>query len=758
MNTPRLLLAAALAAVSAACSSGAPQNVVIVTLDTFRADRIGAYGNRAGLTPALDAFASDAVVFESASAPTPITLPSHTSLFTGRYPTAHGVRNNGTFVVPEGETTLAEILKGKGFRTGAVVASYPLHSRYGLAQGFDLYDEEFPEGSPNADGGVAVFFQERDARAVTDRALEVWSKLGPSRRFLWVHYFDAHAPYRAPEPFASRHPGAPYDAEIAWLDSQLARLLAKIREDDPDAVVAIVADHGESLGEHGEKTHGVFVYESTIHVPFLLRAPGLAPRRVGEPVSLVDVVPTVLGRLGIPVPTGVEGADLGATVLAGKPATRPVYAESWLPKLQFRFSELTALRRGPLKHIDAPTPELYDLAQDPHETRNLADGHPDGAAMAEALAAFRASEDPQASERAAGGLSAEDEAKLRSLGYTSAGSLRSSPGEGRGRDPKTMTDYLQRYDRAVGLSSSDRQDEAIPLLRALVPEAPENYMVRYQLGTALLTAGRVEEAIVEFGEVVRAAPEFPNGYLLAATAEGRLGRVDDAARHYEAAIALAPDLVEPRVALGRLYESVGRFEPAAAAYLAAAKVAPNEPEPARRLLELRQGRGEGPRGIEELAALAGSLPRAAGIWSVVGQARRRAGDLEGARAASERATAADPFLAEAMLLRGELSLEARRPAEALETFEAVLARRADRADALLGRAKALFALGRSVEAEAAVAELSRRYPRLSDGITLRGRFLEQSGERAAASQAYREALRVNPGDVAAREGLRRVAR
>jgi tetratricopeptide (TPR) repeat protein len=479
---------------------------------------------------------------------------------------------------------------------------------------------------------------------------------------------------------------------------------------------------------------------------------------VAEPVSLVAVCPTVLGRLGLPVPAGVEGADLGATVLAGKPASRPVYAESWLPRLQFRFSELTALRRGSLKRIDAPVPELYDLAQDPREQRNLEGGHPDGEAMAEALAAFRAGEDPEASERAAGGLSAEDEAKLRSLGYTSAGSLRANPGEGRGRDPKAMIDYLQRYDRAVGLSSSGRQEEAIPLLRSLVPEAPENYMVRYQLGTALLTAGHVEEAGAEFRAVIGAAPEFANGYLLAATAEGRLGRVDDAVRHYEAAIALAPDLVEPRVALGRLLESVGRFEDAASAYLAAAKAAPHEPEPARRLLELRQDRGEGARGTEDLAALAASLPRAAGIWSVVGQARRRAGDLAGARAASDRATASDPFLAEAMLLRGELSLEERDPAAALATFEAVLARRADRADAMLGRAKALFALGRAVEAEATVAEISRRYPRLSEGITLRGRFLEQSGERLAAAQAYREALRVNPGDAAAREGLRRVAR
>ena len=758
MREVRGLAAVVLALAACGCSSREPRSVVVISLDTFRADRMGTYGNSGGLTPALDAFAAESIVFESASAPTPITLPSHTSLFTGRYPTAHGVRNNGTFVVPPSETTLAEILRERGFRTGAVIAAFPLQSRYGLAQGFELYDEEFPEGSPNADGTVPVFFQERDARAVTDRALEVWEKLGDGRRLLWVHYFDTHAPYRAPEPFASRPGISAYDAEAAWVDSQAGRLLERVLADDPHAIVAIVADHGESLGEHGEKTHGVFVYESTIHVPFLLRAPGLGARRVAEPVSLVDLLPTILGKLGIPPPPRLDGADLVATVLDGRPAARPVYAESWLPKLQFRFSELAAIRRGSLKWIDAPDPELYDLAQDPGELRDLDGGSADADTLREALAAFRAAEDPEASERAAGGLSSEDEAKLRSLGYTSAGSIRSAPGEGRGRDPKSMTGYLERYDRAVGLSSAGRQEEAIPLLRGLVPEAPENYMVRYQLGTALLTAGHVEEAAAEFDEVVRVAPEFPNGYLLAATAAARLGRVDVAVRHHEAAIALAPDLVEPRIALGRLLESVGRFDAAAEAYLAAAKAAPEEPEPARRLLELRAGRGEGSRGVADLAALAGSLPRAAGIWSVVGQARRRAGDLAGAREASARAIAADPFLAEALLLKGELALEEGKAPEALATFDAVLQRRQDRADAMLGRAKALFALGRTVEAEAVVADLSRRYPRLSDGITLRGRYLEQAGKRAAAVQAYREALRVNPGDVAAREGLRRLAR
>jgi len=361
-----------------ACGRTAPRDIVVITLDTFRADLMGAYGNTSALTPKLDALARRSVVFESASAPTPITLPSHASLFTGRYPTSTGVRNNGTFVLPAAETTLAEILKASGWRTGGVIASYPLHSRYGVAQGFDVYDEDISAPQTSAGPAGPIFFGERDARRVTDRALEVWGRLSGGPRFLWVHYFDTHAPYAAPEPWSSRHLGRPYDGEAAFVDEQVGRLLARIDLEAPGAVVCVVADHGESLGEHGEKTHGVFVYDATIRVPFLLRGPGqfAAGVRVAEPVSLVDVLPTILALARVDAPPGIDGADLAGLVSGGKAPARPIYAESYLPRLQFRFSELTMMRRGALKYIDAPSPEIYDLLQDAGETRNLHGGHP----------------------------------------------------------------------------------------------------------------------------------------------------------------------------------------------------------------------------------------------------------------------------------------------------------------------------------------------------------------------------------------------
>jgi choline-sulfatase len=570
-----------------ACGRTPPRDIVLITLDTFRADLLGAYGNTSGLTPALDALASRSVVFEHASAAAPITLPSHASLFTGRYPTSTGVRNNGTFVLPASETTLAEVLKASGWRTGAVIAAFPLNSRYGLAQGFDTYDEDI--ANPQSIEGPAppIFFGERNATRVTDRALEIWGRLAGSPRFLWVHYYDTHAPYAAPEPWSSRHAGSPYEGEAAFVDEQVGRLLARIGRDAPDAVVCVVADHGESLGEHGEKTHGVFLYDATIRVPFLLQAPGRFPAgaRIAEPVSLVDVLPTILALARIAAPPGLEGADLAGAISGRKAPSRPVYAESYLPRLQFRFSELTMLRRGALKYIDAPSPEIYDLLQDPQEARDLHGHHPEEQPLARALASFRESADPAAAVRAKGTLDAESEAKLRSLGYVSAG-VSERPGEGRGRDPKTMTSYLRRYDRAVGLAAA-HSEEGITMLYELIPEAPENFMARYQLGAALLGVGRLEPAREQLVQVVAAAPELSNGHLMLATVESRLGHVDEAIRQYEAAATVAPSFAEPRVALGRLYESLGRLDAAAEAYRAALHVEPNDREAAKRLEGLR---------------------------------------------------------------------------------------------------------------------------------------------------------------------------
>lgn len=743
---------------AAACSGGGRGDVVLVTLDTFRADRMGCYGNRSGLTPHLDALAARSVVFEDASAPVPITLPSHASLFTGRYPTSTGVRNNGTFVLPASETTLAEVLSKAGWSTAAVVASYPLHSRYGLAQGFETYDQDFPQPDLTNDGTIPIFFSERDAHAVTDRALEIWGRSPKGPRFLWVHYFDAHAPYAPPEPFRSNHAGAPYDGEIAFVDSEAGRLLERIRRDSPRAVVVVVGDHGESLGEHGEKTHGVFVYQSTIHVPFLLSAPGLLDegKRVRVPVSLVDVLPTVAALVGLEPPKAVEGADLRNAIRSRRAPARPVYAESYLPRLQFRFSELTMLRRGPLKWIDAPSSELFDVAQDPGETRNLAGGHPEETAVREALGDFTRSADPAASQRAAGGLDAEAEAKLRSLGYASAGTLDRGRGEGRGRDPKEMVAYLQRYDQAVGLIAAARFDEGTAILRELIPQAPENFMARYQLAAGLFSAGRLDDAERELRTVLADAPSFTNGYLMLAEAQARLGKIDAAVASYRAAASASPGLADPVLALGRFLESVGRFEPAGEAYLAALRLEPDDPEIPRRLLALRGSRGEADKAVEELRAVLAEHPRAASSWSALASALRRLGDATGAAAAVRRAAALAPDRPDVLLQLAEVQLASNQAELAEASFRRVLALAPDRPDARLGLARALRARGRSGEAVSAVNELLAARPPFAAAHTLRGRLLEDAGRLPEAADAYRTALRLNPSDAEAMDGVTRL--
>ncbi len=741
------------------CSRRGTPDIVVITLDTVRADRLGCYGNRLSPTPHIDRFAVRAVVFEDASCAVPLTLPSHATIFTGRYPTATGVRNNGTFVLPGSETTLAEMLLARGWRTGAVIAAFPLHSRFGLAQGFDIYDEELPPTPVGNSQGFSVHFNERDAHAVTDRALAVWARLTGGPRFLWVHYFDAHAPYAAPEPWGSAHAEHRYDGEIAYVDSEVGRLLERIERDAADAVIVVAGDHGEGLGDHGEKTHGVFLYQSTVQVPLVIRAPGRWPtgKRVEEPVTLADLVPTILALTGAPTPSGLDGADLAPAVAGTRSPAREVYAESYLPRLQFRFSPLTMLRNGPLKYVDAPTVELYDVRQDPGESHNLAGGHAEQEPMAARLLDVVGRGDPGAGRRAEGTLDADSEARLRSLGYASAGTT-DGPAQGRGRDPKTMTMYLQRYDHAVGLTSSGRIDEGLAELRELLPEAPENYMARYQVAAALLAAGRAGDARVELEQVVAVAPEFGNAHWMLAECYGALGLTDDAARRFETAVRLMPNQAGPRLAEGRALEARGRFDAAAQSYRAAIGSEPTSAEGVKALLALRASRGDMPNAARELGELATRFPGSVALQTGLAEAESRQGNAGAAAAALRRALALDPEHAEARLLQAHLLLDEGRPVDAATAYRAVLQARPGLRAAELGLGRALVLGSQDAEAEEWIARLTARYPRDPAPCVLRGVLFERRRDSAAALYAYREALALDPRNVDARSGLDRIAR
>jgi choline-sulfatase len=753
--------AVALAALlSVACHGSRPRDLVIVTLDTVRADRLGCYGRASATTPHLDALARGSVLFEDASCATPITLPSHATLFTGRYPTATGVRNNGSFVLPASETTLAEVLKSRGFATAAVIAAFPLQRRYGLAQGFEVYDDELPPLPLQQGQAFSIHFSERDARTVTDRALEIWGRAAGRPRFLWVHYFDAHAPYDPPEPYRSTHAASPYEGEIAYVDAELGRLLTRIDRDSPNAIVVVAGDHGEGLGEHGEKTHGFLLYQSTVHVPLLVRAPGAWPagKRIADPVSLADVMPSVLGLLGVPAPPGLDGGDLGPLVRGGgRPPRREVYAETYLPRLQFRFSPLTMLRSGSMKYVDAPSVELYDLKADPGEARSLAGAGPDEGSLAERLRDFVARSDSQASTRAAGVLDAEGEARLRSLGYASAGSLAAGTG-GRGRDPKTMTGYLERYDRAVGLVAAGRVDEGMTALRILVPEVPENYMARYQLAAALIVLGRQDEARAELAQVVAAAPEFGSGHLMLAECLAELGRLDDAIVSFDAAAALLPSQAEPKLAEGRALQRRGRFDAAAGAYRQAIEREPGSTESAAALAALRAGRGALADAIRELRELAGRFPGSAALWTVLAESMHRSGDDRGAAEAVSRALALEPERIDARLLEAGILLGAGRADAAAAAYQAILDRHSDSKAAALGYGRALALGSNAAEATAWARRLRALYPNDPAPLVLLGVLAEKGGDAAGAGDLYHAALELDPADPDARRGLDRLGR
>jgi arylsulfatase A-like enzyme/Tfp pilus assembly protein PilF len=754
--TPRAVaLALCVAGLAAGCAPDRPRDVVVITLDTLRADRLGAYGNPDGLTPNLDRLAAEATLFEHAVSPVPVTLPSHASLFTGRYPTATGVLNNGTFVVPEAERTLAELLGDEGWSTAAVVAAYPLEARYGLAQGFDRYDDRLPSIPESNAGVVPLFFSERRADAVTDRALAAWERMAGAPRFLWVHYFDPHVPYDPPEPFRSRCPDSLYDGEVAFLDSQVGRLLDGIAASSPDAIVAVTSDHGEGLGEHGESTHGVFLYETTLHVPWLLRAPGLLPAglRVAEPVSLVDLLPTVAALVGLPVPDDLDGIDLRAVIDGSRSGPRALYAESYLPLLEYRFSPLAMIREGALKYIAAPGPELYDLGADPDELRNLHGSHPLEDRLAAELAELA---EPRERPDAASGLDAGTAARLRSLGYVSGGSTDRDPGSAPRRDPKSMAGYIRRHDEALGRIADGRIDSGLAMLRELIGEAEENFVARFHLAGALLAAGRDGEAEQALVEVLEHDPSFYGAAVMLAEVRGRLGKLDEAVAAYRRAADLVPELAEPLFQLGLLYDGYGRFGAAGEAYREALDREPTNLEIGRALVRLRAGRGDLETAVTELESVAESHPASGPIRLLLAECRLRLGRVQAASTALERARTLGAPAYECSVLEGELALVDGRAGDAERAFRSGVGEAPDALEARFGLARALLAQDRKREADAELAVVLQTNPGFAPAHAVRGLYLERHGDRDGAAAAYARALAVDPANRAAREGLARV--
>jgi arylsulfatase A-like enzyme/tetratricopeptide (TPR) repeat protein len=670
---------------------GRGANLLLVTLDTVRADRLGCYGYGAAETPALDRLAAEGVRFAHASTPVPLTLPSHTTLLTGLLPPHHGARNNGVRGLAGGTPTLATLLAGAGYRTAAFVAAFVLDHRFGLERGFEVYDDEI-ERPANASWLLEA---QRPGDQVVDRALGWLERADPRPFFLWVHLYDAHAPYNPPSPYRERHPGLPYDGAIAFADAQVGRLLADLdrRGLAAGTVVAVVADHGESLGEHGELTHGLLLYEPALAVPWLLRAPGLGRRSVTTPVSTVDLAPTLAGllgrRLSAPGAGNLDGRDLSATLLGGEePAPGEIYAETRYPEV-FGWSPLYALRRRELKYIAAPHPELYDLARDPAEARNLvapaaAAGTPEPATAASPPAApgrgsaetargfaarLAAIAATAPSTRPAAAPDEETRQRLASLGYVAAAPAPGAAAAAARRgvlDPKQSVALFQRYQQAHAALQAGRTEAALAELTPLVAADPGNPVFRTRLAQTLAGSGQIERAISLYRDVAGLTP-----------------------RDSEAWYNLA----------GALQEG-GHLAAARSAIVKAIELDPGRPEAHNTLgiVSLAEGKPEQAR--QEFARAIAADPRNAHAWNNLGNVLRALGRSGEAEQSYRRAAAVAPHYADPLNGLGTLEVDRDHPDAALPYFERAIALAPGNPEARLNRAIAFQLAGRR---EAAIA-------------------------------------------------------
>jgi arylsulfatase A-like enzyme/predicted negative regulator of RcsB-dependent stress response len=542
-----------------------PRNVLLVSIDTVRADRIGCYGREDAGTATLDALAARGTRFADATAPSPMTLPSHASLFSGHDPLRHRMRHNGLFALPPETVSLTERFAAAGFRTGAFVGSIVLAEQYGLAQGFETYTVPGRETAPGL-----LYVSERSAQAVNRDALTWLDSLGEDRFFLFAHYMEPHAPYDPPEPERSRFRDR-YQGEVAAADRALGELLAALEERGllDGTLVLVVSDHGESLGEHGELTHGLFLYQSTLHVPMLAAGPGVRPGHVVHaPVGLVDVAPTLLDAVDLAAGEPGDGESLWPAMsgMEGRRG-RGIYAETFVPRYDYGWSELRALRRDGLKYVLAPRPELYSLPEDPRESRNLARSErASAAAMATEIERLVARLEARGPEPGRVELAPEEREALESLGY-----LR---GAGGGGVPSTLADPKDRIGEAVVLDRPDQllrrgeYAEAEELLRELIAANPAYLDTRLRLVVVLIHQGKTEAAAAAGRALDEAAERAPHGRRMAAQAHLLLAqmyldhaRIEEAARELEQALA-APQSSKVHDLLAAIYHDLGRRDDA----------------------------------------------------------------------------------------------------------------------------------------------------------------------------------------------------
>lgn len=634
--------------------------IVLISIDTLRSDHLPIYGYRGVETPAIDALRRDAILFERAYSHAPLTLPSHATILTGLLPPAHGVRDNQGYVFEAARLPyLPRLLRERGYATGAAVSAFVLRAETGLAAGFDFYDGRFEAGTGLTFGDVARPGGE------TLAAVRGWlDGVAGKPFFLFLHLFEPHAPYTPPEPFASRYGASPYDGEIAAVDAVVGALVAELRRLGvyERAVVVLLADHGEGLGDHGEEEHGVFLYREVLQVPLVVKLPGgeRAGDAVSEPVQLADVAPTLLELAGLAPAPGLAGRSL---LTPG--AERQIYAETFYPRLHYGWSELASLIGGRFHYVEAPEPELYDLAADPAERRNvLREERRAYAELRDALAQVERGFTPP------GEVDAETRQRLAALGYLGGGAATAGPLP----DPKHMYPTLREVAEAFKLYRQGEHAAAVEAFRKVVAENPGMLDAWEYLGDALVRLGRFEEARAAYREGFTAGGAARLA-LPAAKVSLRLGRLEEAA-----------ELLRPVVEAGDV---------AAAGTLARVLTELGDQTAARRLAE----------------GVLGRAPDDAGAHETLGLIALRGGRAAEAETHTRRALTLAPERPDAWNNLGvALAFQGRDP-EALDAWERALALDPQAFDVLFNLGLKAAQLGRKAQAKAALERFVAQAPR-----------------------------------------------
>ena len=596
---------------------------MIVTIDTLRADRLGCYGARDVATPRLDRIAAQGALAVEASAHVPLTRPSHVSLFTGLLPSEHGIRDNVSPAVVPQVPLLAELFRKNDFATGAFVSSVVLESQSGLDRGFDVYADSF-EGS-SGDAQFLNTVQKKGEDTIAEAV--AWLRGQAGRRvFLWLHLYEPHDPYEPPEPYAARYAGRPYDAEVAWTDELFGRFedaLGSLGLRDDTALV-VASDHGEGLGEHAESLHGFFVYQTTLRVPFLVRAPGIPPgRRLERTVRLVDIFPTVLELAGLSAPRelALSGRSLVAALRGAPEPDEPMtYAETLVPLLQFGWSDLRVIREGRFKYIQAPRPELYDLREDPGERRDLAREQASRAAAMRAALAKVLDRERQVRREGASAPSDEVIEKLGALGYVGAG----GPAETAtpGADPKDKIEEFRVVNslirEALVAYHASVPATSVRKLRHVLARGVESFEVHYYLARALVAQGRPADAGPHFDEAARRVPAHADAWRQAAECRVRAGDSAGALERLHSGQAASPADAGLRRREARLLRELGRRDEARRVYEAALPLAPRDAPLRAELGELLRELGETEAAIQRQREAVELDPAVAAYWNSLG--------------------------------------------------------------------------------------------------------------------------------------------